>query len=153
MWKCAKRRWGLLSTVVSGASSVPLLLSRCSGEPGRGEAGDVSATLAAIDLAIADRTTPSGSTSSRWPHCCRVARSSRSQGASRTTARPGVGRPTLDSVIDACYFSVMTFTATGYGDYVPSPGLGQILAAVQALTGVFLMALLLVCLARRYGRA
>jgi uncharacterized protein YjbI with pentapeptide repeats len=66
---------------------------------------------------------------------------------------PGVGWPTLDSVIRACYFSVMTFTATGYGDYVPSPGLGQILAAAQALTGVFLMALLLVCLARKYGRA
>jgi uncharacterized protein YjbI with pentapeptide repeats len=66
---------------------------------------------------------------------------------------PGVGWPTLDSVIAACYFSVMTFTATGYGDYVPSPGLGQVLAAVQALTGVFLMALLLVCLARKYGRA
>jgi uncharacterized protein YjbI with pentapeptide repeats len=66
---------------------------------------------------------------------------------------PGVGWPTLDSIVAACYFSVMTFTATGYGDYVPSPGLGQILAAVQALTGVFLMALLLVCLARKYGRA
>lgn len=66
---------------------------------------------------------------------------------------PGVGWPTVDSIVAACYFSVMTFTATGYGDYVPSPGLGQVLAAVQALTGVFLMALLLVCLARRYGRA
>jgi hypothetical protein len=65
---------------------------------------------------------------------------------------PGVGRPTLDSVIAACYFSVMTFTATGYGDYVPSPGLGQILAALQALTGLFLMSLLLVCMARKYGR-
>lgn len=66
---------------------------------------------------------------------------------------PGIGRPTLDSVISACYFSVMTFTATGYGDYVPSPGLGQILAALQALTGVFLMSLMLVCMARKYGRA
>jgi uncharacterized protein YjbI with pentapeptide repeats len=66
---------------------------------------------------------------------------------------PGVGWPTVDSVIAACYFSVMTFTATGYGDYVPSPGLGQVLAAVQALSGVTLMALLLVCLARKYGRA
>ena len=66
---------------------------------------------------------------------------------------PGVAWPTPASVISACYFSVMTFTATGYGDYVPSPGLGQILAAVQALTGVFLMSLLLVCMARKYGRA
>lgn len=66
---------------------------------------------------------------------------------------PGVGWPTPDSVISACYFSVMTFTATGYGDYVPTPGFGQILAAVQALTGVFLMSLLLVCMARKYGRA
>lgn len=66
---------------------------------------------------------------------------------------PGIGMPTLQSIIAACYFSVMTFTATGYGDYVPSPGLGQVLAAVQALTGLFLMSLLLVCMARKYGRA
>lgn len=66
---------------------------------------------------------------------------------------PGLGWPTLSSVISACYFSVMTFTATGYGDYVPSPGLGQVLAALQALTGLSLMSLVLVCMARQYGRA
>ncbi|MGI5819444.1 MAG: hypothetical protein ACOX9R_15250 [Armatimonadota bacterium] len=38
---------------------------------------------------------------------------------------------------------------TGYGDYVPAPGL----APVQSLTRVFLIALLLVCLARKYRRA
>jgi len=47
----------------------------------------------------------------------------------------------------------MTFTATGYGDYVPRPGWGQVLAATEAVCGVFLMALFLVCLARKYGRA
>ena len=59
----------------------------------------------------------------------------------------------LDAVIRAVYFSVMTFTATGYGDYVPRPGLGQVLAASEAVFGVFLMALFLVCLARKYSRA
>jgi hypothetical protein len=68
---------------------------------------------------------------------------------------PGIGSgpPTWASVRDAVYFSVVTFTTTGYGDYVPNRGVGQVLASIEALTGVLLMALLLVCLARRYGRA
>ena len=70
---------------------------------------------------------------------------------------PGVYLGTLkqhcDAVIRAVYFSVMTYTATGYGDYVPRPGVGQVLAATEAVCGVFLMALFLVCLARKYGRA
>lgn len=51
------------------------------------------------------------------------------------------------------YFSAVTFTATGYGDYVPAEGWGQFLAAAESLTGVFLMAMFLVCLARKFGRA
>lgn len=53
----------------------------------------------------------------------------------------------------ALYFSAITCTATGYGDYVPSQGLGQFLAATESLIGVFLMAMFLVCLARKFGRA
>jgi hypothetical protein len=53
----------------------------------------------------------------------------------------------------ALYFSAVTFTATGYGDYVPNPGLSQFLAAAESLIGVFLMAMFLVCLARKFGRA
>ncbi|MBU0610410.1 MAG: pentapeptide repeat-containing protein [Armatimonadetes bacterium] len=53
----------------------------------------------------------------------------------------------------ALYFSAITFTATGYGDYVPAEGWGQFIAALESLTGVFLMAMFLVCLARKFGRA
>jgi hypothetical protein len=53
----------------------------------------------------------------------------------------------------ALYFSAITFTATGYGDYVPGEGWGQFLAATESLIGVFLMAMFLVCLARKFGRA
>jgi len=53
----------------------------------------------------------------------------------------------------ALYFSAITFTATGYGDYVPNPGCGHFFAGLESLIGVFLMAMFLVCLARKFGRA
>jgi hypothetical protein len=71
-------------------------------------------------------------------------------------AGPGLTWPTLEGLEPfgrARYFSAITFTATGYGDYVPSERLGQFFAAAESLIGVFLMAMFLVCLARKFGRA
>lgn len=71
-------------------------------------------------------------------------------------AGPGLAAPTAENIAAfgrALYMSAITFTATGYGDYVPAWGLGQFIAAIEALLGVFLMATFLVCLARRFGRA
>ncbi|MEN6302331.1 MAG: pentapeptide repeat-containing protein [Armatimonadia bacterium] len=73
-----------------------------------------------------------------------------------TVAGPGFGSfdwPSLQAFGRALYFSAITFTATGYGDYVPAHGWGQFLAATESLIGVFMMATFLVCLARKFGRA
>lgn len=54
---------------------------------------------------------------------------------------------------NALYFSVVTFTTLGFGDYAPivDSMIGRV-AAIEALTGAFLMAAFLVTLARRWGR-
>lgn len=40
-----------------------------------------------------------------------------------------------------CYYSVMTFTTTGYGDFQPQ-GIGRVLASVQALIGYLVLGLM-----------
>lgn len=50
------------------------------------------------------------------------------------------------------YFSVITFTTTGYGDLKPTPGLGRFVSATEAACGVVLMALFMVCMARKFSR-
>ncbi|SFL64519.1 Pentapeptide repeat-containing protein [Halogranum rubrum] len=47
------------------------------------------------------------------------------------------------------YFSVVTFTTLGYGDYQPATGLTQLIASTEALLGALLMALLVFVLGRR----
>ncbi|MCE5238727.1 pentapeptide repeat-containing protein [bacterium] len=53
----------------------------------------------------------------------------------------------------ALYYSTVTFTTLGYGDYHAANGWGRVLSAAEAATGAILLALFLVCLARKYGRA
>lgn len=50
------------------------------------------------------------------------------------------------------YFSTVTFTTLGYGDLRPPPGRMRLVAGVEALLGMCLMALFVVCLARRFAR-
>ena len=50
------------------------------------------------------------------------------------------------------YFSVVTFTTLGYGDYQPRQGWPQVLAGVEAALGAALMATFVVCLTRKYMR-
>lgn len=70
---------------------------------------------------------------------------------------PGVGLPNWTAIkvffSEACYFSVVTFTTLGYGDYHAGGPAGRVLASVEAIFGAFMMALFLVCLARKYGRS
>ncbi len=49
------------------------------------------------------------------------------------------------------YYSVVTFTTLGYGDFQPT-GITRIFAAIEALIGAFLMALFVVTFARRWRR-
>ncbi len=55
--------------------------------------------------------------------------------------------------LSSLYFSVVTFTTLGYGDYAPPSGLGRAVAAMEAMTGLFLMSLFLVTLVRKFGRS
>ena len=52
------------------------------------------------------------------------------------------------SVLDALYFSVVTLTTIGYGDYAPTSTLSKLFTMAYALTGIALIAGLITSLAR-----
>jgi uncharacterized protein YjbI with pentapeptide repeats len=52
---------------------------------------------------------------------------------------------------DSFYFSLITFTTLGYGDFRPLEGWGRILAGSEAFIGAFMMALFVYTFARRTG--
>jgi hypothetical protein len=59
----------------------------------------------------------------------------------------------LDRFLTALYFSMVTFTSLGYGDVRPAEWwLPRILAGVEATIGLALMALLMVCVVRKFSR-
>ncbi|MUL03294.1 two pore domain potassium channel family protein [Aliivibrio fischeri] len=53
---------------------------------------------------------------------------------------------------DSLYFSIVTFTTLGYGDFSPSDGISRIMANIQSLGGLFFTSLFLVTLVKKYGR-
>ena len=61
----------------------------------------------------------------------------------------GVVRPV--PFAEALYFSVITFSTVGYGDYLPL-GWARIFAGIEALSGIILAPLFLIALTRRYLR-
>ncbi len=50
------------------------------------------------------------------------------------------------------YFSVVTFTTLGFGDFAPATSLGRCLAATEAVLGIFFTGLFLVTFVKRYSR-
>lgn len=54
--------------------------------------------------------------------------------------------------MDSLYFSIVTFSTLGYGDYSPSNGFSRVMANIEALGGLFFSSLFLVTLVRKYGR-
>ena len=61
--------------------------------------------------------------------------------------------PSERSFFQGLYFSTITFTTLGYGDLYPAPeGFSRKLAMAEALAGGCLMALFVVCLAKRFSR-
>ena len=53
---------------------------------------------------------------------------------------------------DYIYYSTITFTTVGYGDFIPKPHvLFRLLAAAEAFTGVFMTGLFVFTLARKYS--
>jgi len=57
----------------------------------------------------------------------------------------------IRNIPDSLYFSLITFTTLGYGDFRPLEGLGRILAGSEAFIGAFMMALFVYTFARRTG--
>jgi len=65
-----------------------------------------------------------------------------------------LGKIVESSFLQGLYFSIITFTTLGYGDLYPSEnGFCRQLAMAEALSGAFLMALFVVCLAKRFSRS
>ena len=58
---------------------------------------------------------------------------------------------TVRNFPDSLYFSLITFTTLGYGDFRPLEGWGRILAGSEAFIGAFMMALFVYTFARRTG--
>lgn len=54
-------------------------------------------------------------------------------------------------LLDCLYFSTVTFTTLGYGDFRPLEGWSRLIAGVEAFTGAFMMALFVYTFARRIG--
>ncbi|WP_284450839.1 potassium channel family protein [Methylophaga thalassica] len=53
---------------------------------------------------------------------------------------------------DSLYYSVVTFSTLGYGDFSPCTGLGKLIASCQSLSGLLLTSLFLVTFVRRFHR-
>jgi len=66
----------------------------------------------------------------------------------------GMNEALLSGFADSLYFSVVVFATLGFGDYQPVPGDSPVryLVMAETMAGAFLMALLVVTLARRWGR-
>jgi hypothetical protein len=60
--------------------------------------------------------------------------------------------PNSVSFLESFYFSIVTVTTLGYGDYHPEPGIFQIIAGFEAIIGTFLWAALIAIAARKYMR-
>jgi len=56
------------------------------------------------------------------------------------------------TLFESLYFSGLTFTTLGYGDFTPANGLGQVLAVAETSMGVVLLAILVFVFGRRATR-
>jgi len=63
----------------------------------------------------------------------------------------GIEEITSNNFFDCLYFSTITFTTLGYGDFRPLEGWGRISAGSEAFIGAFMMALFVYTFARRTG--
>jgi hypothetical protein len=61
------------------------------------------------------------------------------------------GRAIIPSFFDSLYFSVITFTTLGYGDFHPLNNY-RMVAIIEALSGLFIMPLYIISLSRKYLR-
>jgi voltage-gated potassium channel len=55
-------------------------------------------------------------------------------------------------VVDALYFSVVTLTTVGYGDFAPQTDVGKLFTAVYALVGIGILLALITTVAAKASR-
>jgi len=60
--------------------------------------------------------------------------------------------PIIERILESIYFSIVSFTTLGYGDFHPKPGLFQLIAATEAFIGMFIMAFFTITVARKIMR-
>jgi hypothetical protein len=60
---------------------------------------------------------------------------------------------TATDALNCVYFSIVTATTLGYGDYRPLPGAPQVLASAEALAGVIMWAAFITVFSRKYMRS
>jgi len=63
-----------------------------------------------------------------------------------------VDESAASSFLESLYFSIVTITTLGYGDYRPKPGCFQFLAGFEAAFGMFMWAIFIAVFARKYMR-
>lgn len=59
---------------------------------------------------------------------------------------------TINLISDSLYFSVVTFTTLGYGDFQPTGAITRTIASLEALAGVFLTGLFIYSLGKQVSR-
>jgi hypothetical protein len=59
--------------------------------------------------------------------------------------------PILGNFLNCLYFSVVTFTTLGYGDFQPAVGLSRLIVSLESIIGAITMALFVYTFARRTG--
>ncbi len=59
--------------------------------------------------------------------------------------------PVLGSFLNCLYFSVVTFTTLGYGDFQPAVGLSRFFVSLESIIGAITMALFVYTFAKRTG--
>ena len=63
-----------------------------------------------------------------------------------------VDESAASSFLESLYFSIVTITTLGYGDYRPKPECFQFLAGFEAAFGMFMWAIFIAVFARKYMR-
>jgi len=58
----------------------------------------------------------------------------------------------VNSLLVSLYYSVVTFTTLGYGDFSPNSGFTRFISATEAVAGLLLTSLFMVTVVRKYSR-
>ncbi len=61
-------------------------------------------------------------------------------------------QPVLESGLNSLYFSIVTFTTLGYGDYQPISMVARITAGIESLVGVFIVGIFVYSLGKQISR-